>query len=201
MAEHVAGTEGRVRVNNADSSSASDRRSFIEAPVIAALNGITVRAVIGFSVVAASASLPLILRLDALFHEAFHFLLLVGWLVYAALTAALLILRPPPPEPDVWVRAAEVDSALVRFARRVSALMMVGWLASVAAVLVHHHLTSPREVFVTLGIIVPLTFAAWLLAVLAWSSWCRASLARAEHDAADRLRRYWRRVAQPRAGP
>jgi len=187
-------------MNKVDPSAANDPRSFIEAPVIAALNGIVVRALIGLCVVAASASVPLILRMDVPYHKAFHFLLPIGWVVYAALTAALLILRPPPHEPDVWGRAVEVDAALVRFTRRVSVLMTVGWIASVTVVLVHHHLTSEREIFVTLGIIVPLTFAAWLLAVLAWNSWCRASLARAEHDAADRLRRYWTRVAQPREG-
>ena len=187
-------------MTRADSGSEYDPRSFIAAPVVAALNGIVVRALIGLSVVAASASAPLILRLDLPFHTAFHFFLPVAWVVYAALTAAILILRPPPREADVWGRATEVDSSLVRFARRVSALMMVGWLASVAVVLVHHHLTSPREIFVTVGIIIPLTVASWLLAVLAWSGWCRASLARAEQDAADRLRRYWTGVAHPREG-
>src|SRR3972149_2593078 len=85
-----------------------------------------------------------------------------------------------------------------RRARRTSPLMMTGWLASVAVALSLHHLVSAREVLVTLGIVVPLTFDAWLLAVLAWNAWCRASLARAEHDAADRLRRDWARgVPQP----
>jgi len=185
-------------VTTPDSSGGSDPRSFTQTPVVAALNGIIVRALIGLSLVAASASVPLILRLDLPFHTAFHFLLPVAWAGYAGVTGAMLILRPPPREPDVWGRAAEVDASLVRFARRISAFMFVGWLASVAVVLVHHHLTSPREIFVTVGIIIPLTIAAWLLAVLAWNSWCRAVLARAEHDAAERLRRYWTVVARPR---
>lgn len=168
--------------------------------MIAALNGVIVRALIGLGVVAASASVPLILRLELPFHTAFHFLLPVAWAAYAALTAGTLIFRPPPREADVWGRAAEVDASLVRFARRISAVMTIGWLASVAVVLVHHHLNSPREIFVTVGIIIPLTIASWLLAVLAWNSWCRAALARAEHDAAGRLRRYWTGVAHPREG-
>ncbi len=184
-------------MNTAGPTGAGDPRAFTDAPVIAALNGIVVRALIGFSVVAGYASLPLLLRLDPPVHAAFHFLLPAGWVAYAILTAARLILRPAPHEPDVWPRAAEVDSALAGLARRVSAAMTIGWLVAVAAVIVQHHLTSPREVFVTFGIIVPLTFAAWLLAVLAWSGWCRASLARAEHTATDRLRRYWRHVAEP----
>ncbi len=188
-------------MNTADPTGSSDPRTYLEAPVIAALNAIVVRALIGFSVVAGYASVPLIFRLDPHIHEALHLLLPAGWLVYAGVTAARLILRPSPPEPDPWARAAEVDSALVHVARRLSAVMTVGWLASVAAVIVHHHLTSPREVFVTFGIMVPLTSVAWLLAVLAWRSWCRASLTRAEHKATERLRRYWSHLAQPGDGP
>ncbi len=187
-------------MTTADSSGGNDPRSFTQAPVLAALNGIIVRALIGLSLVAASASVPLILRLDLPFHTAFHFLLPVGWTLFAALTAVTLMLRPAPREADVWGRAAEVDASLVRFARGVSAFMAVGWLASVAVVLVHHHLTSPREIFVTVGIIIPLTIASWLLAVLAWNGWCRAALAHAEHDAAERLRRYWKGLAHPREG-
>ena len=183
-----------------DLSPEDDPRSFIEAPVVAALNGIVARALIGLSVVGASATLPVILRMDIRFDHRYHFLLPVAWVVYAALTAAILILRPPPREADVWDRAAEVDASLARLARRTSTLMMTGWLASVAVALSLHHLVSAREVLVTLGIVVPLTFDAWLLAVLAWNAWCRASLARAEHDAADRLRRYWARAVHQREG-
>jgi hypothetical protein len=199
MAAQVTGAEGRG-MSTAEPGSASDPRGFIEAPVLGALNAIVIRAVIGFSLVAAGASFPLLLHLDPPIHQAFHFLVPAGWVVYAALVGALFLLRRPPPEPDVWARAAEVDAALTRFAQRVSAVMLAGWLLAFAAVLVHHHLTSPREVFVTLGIIVPLTFAAWLLAALAWTGSCRAMLARAEHEANGRLRRYWSHLPQTRSG-
>jgi hypothetical protein len=185
-------------VTRTDLSPEDDPRSFIEAPVIAALNGIVARALIGLSVVAASATLPVILGLDVRHDHRFHFFLPAAWVVYAALTATILILRPPPREADVWDRAAEVDASLARFARWTSTLMMAGWAASVAVALVQHHLVSPRDVLVTLGIVVPLTLAAWVLAVFAWNAWCRASLARAEHDAADRLRRYWARAVHQR---
>jgi len=177
-------------MNRAEPPAMNDPRSFIDAPVIAALNHIVVRALIGFSVIAAFATFPLILHLDGAIHQAFHFLVPVAWAVYALLTAAILILRPAPREPDVWGRASEVDHGLATFTRRVSWVMPVGWLATFAVILVHHHLTSPRDVFVTFGIIVPLTLAAWILAVLAWNAWSRASLARAEHEAAARLRQH-----------
>lgn len=182
-------------------NSSDDPRGFVDATIVAALDSIVTRATIGFVVVAAFASLPLIFRMQAPAHAAFHFLVPVGWLVYALVTGVLLAWKRAPREPDVWERAARVDPGLTRLARRVSAVMTVGWLASLGAVLVHHHLTSPREIFVTLGIIVPLTLATWILAVIAWNGWCHASLARAEHEASERLRQYWRQVPRARCGP
>lgn len=174
-----------------------DPRSQVEAPVVAALHGIAIRALAGLGIVAVAALAPLILHLDPPIHQATHFIIPAAWVAFAAITAAVLALRPAPSEPQPWARAAEVDIDLVRYVRRVSALMTLGWLAAMAGVLVHHHLTSPREVFVTAGIILPLTLAAWILAVLAWNAWSRASLARAEHEASGRLREYWSRTAPP----
>lgn len=175
-----------------------DPRSFVEAPVIGALNGIVVRAVVGFSIVAAFASVPLIARLDEPVHDAFHLLLPIGAVGYSVITGALLLLRPAPAVPDAWAGAAEVDPALARFARRVSLFMIVGWLAAVGAVLVHHHLSSPDQVLMTVLVDVPLTLAVWLAAVFAWNSWCRATLARAQYAASRRLRLYWSDVPRSR---
>ncbi len=174
-----------------------DPRNQVEAPVVGALHEIVTRAYIGLGVVAAASLAPLILHLEPPIHQLTHFVIPGGWVVYAAVTAALLNLRGAPAEADPWGRAVEVNHDLVRYARRISTLMLLGWLAALAAVLLHHHLTSPREIFITLGIIVPLTLAAWLLALLAWGAWCRATLARAEHEASDRLRRYWSGMAPP----
>jgi hypothetical protein len=177
--------------------SPGDPRNQVEAPVVDALHGIVARAYIGLGVVAAASLAPLILHLEDPIHQLTHFVIPGGWVAYAAVTGGRLVLRPAPEEADPWGRAREVDADLARHAMRVSALMVVGWLAALAAVLLHHHLASPREIFVTLGIIVPLTLAAWLLGVLAWGAWCRTTLARAEHEATGRLRRYWSGVAPP----
>ncbi|HEX6128265.1 MAG TPA: hypothetical protein VF071_04495 [Candidatus Limnocylindria bacterium] len=188
-------------MNAARPTAELDPRSFVEAPVIAALNGIVVRAVVGFSVVAAFASVPLIARLEDPVHDAFHLLLPIGAVGYSLITGALLLLRPAPPVSDAWAGAAEVDPALARFARRVSIFMIVGWLAAVGAVLVHHHLSSPDQVLMTVLVDVPLTLAVWLAAVFAWTGWCRATLARAQDAAAHRLRRYWSEVPRSRQAP
>lgn len=175
-----------------------DPRRFAEQPVVRALNRIAVRALIGFVVVAAFATIPAIARLDERIHQAFDVAVPLGWLAYAVVTAALLALRPAPHEPNVWSRAAEVEPELTRFARRLSALMTLGWLVAVGAVIVNHHLGSPDEAAYTLLVALPITLAAWLLAVSAWRAWCRATLARGEHAALERLRLYWAGVARSR---
>jgi energy-converting hydrogenase Eha subunit A len=175
-----------------------DPRRFAEEPVVRALNGIALRALIGFVIVAAIATIPAIARLDEPIREAFHVAVPLAWLTYAVVTGALLALRPAPHEPSVWSRAAEVDPDLARFARRLSALMTIGWLVAVGAVIVNHHLGSPDDAAYTLLVALPITLAAWLLAVSAWRAWCRAALARGEHAALERLRLYWAGVARSR---
>jgi cobalamin synthase len=176
----------------------TDAQRFVDAPVISALNRIAVVAIIGFAVVAGFAAIPLLFHLEHTVHEAFHLLVPATWLALAAAVLLWRILRPPPAgEHDVWARAAQVDPSLTRYARLVSTLMTIGWLVSFGAVIVHHHLATPRSTFVTFGILVPLTAAAWILAVFAWTTWCRATLAHAEHAAADRLRHHMAEIAKP----
>ncbi len=178
-------------------TTATDAQTFVDAPVISALNRIAVVGIIGFAVVAGFAAIPLIFELEHTVHEAFHLLVPAVWLALAALVLLWRIVRPPPAgEHDIWARAAQVDPSLTRYARLVSTLMIIGWLVSFGAVIVHHHLATERSTFVTFGILVPLTAAAWILAVVAWTTWCRATLARAEHTAADRLRDYMTEMAK-----
>lgn len=178
-----------------------DPRSTVAAPVLAALQGIIARALFGLLVVACAALLPLGLRLEPSVHETLHFLIPAGWIAYAALTGVLLLVRRPPDQAEVWERAAWIDPDLTRLAKLSSNLMLSGWLGILATVLVHHHLSSARDVFISAGIIIPLTLAAWILAAVAWSASCRATLARAEHEAAHRLRQYWHSLGQSRRRP
>lgn len=172
--------------------------AFARAPITAALNRIAIRALAGFLLVAGAALVPLIVPLDPGVHEGFHVVLPFAGVAFAVITGAFLMLRPSPPEPEAWPRAAAADPEMTTFARRVSILMTVGWLVSMGAVFMHHHLGTQKDVVMTLAVDVPLTLAVWILAVFAWNSWCRAHLARAEREADDRLREYWRSVAETR---
>lgn len=168
-----------------------DPRSTVAAPVLAALQGIIARALFGLLLVACAALLPLGLRLEPSIHETLHFLIPASWVAYAALAGILLLVRRAPTDAEVWERAALIDPDLTRLAKLSSNLMLTGWLGILATVLAHHHLSSARDAFIAAGIISPLTLAAWILAALAWTASCRASLARAEDEAAHRLREYW----------
>lgn len=178
-----------------------DPAQLVAEPVVLALHRIVVQALLGLLLVAVAALLPLGLRAEPAVHETLHFLIPAGWVGYAALVGLRLALRRPPDGTDVWERAARIDPGLWRLARLASNLMLAGWLGVMATVLVHHHLSSPRDVVVGVGIITPLTLAAWILAAVAWSASCRADLARAEQDAALRLRRYWHGVSSSARHP
>jgi hypothetical protein len=171
----------------------------VEAPVITALNGIIVRAVVGFILVAALTSLPLLVHLEGPVHEAVHLLLPAGWVVYAVLTGTGLLLRPGyhDGDGDPWLNAAQIDPGHARFARALSLFMLLGWAVSVAAMLVHHHLGTNAAIQRTLLVDVPIMFAVWGLASFAWTRWCAHALARAEAQSTDRLREYWAAVASP----
>lgn len=172
-----------------------DPESFVNAPIVAALNGIVVRALIGFGAVATLTTVPLLVPLDPAIHELVHLALPIGWVAYAIATALLLAFRPIPADGDPWRRAVEVDPGLAGMARLTSTIMQVGWVACVAAVLVHHHLASPSAVLATFVVDIPLMLAVWILATFAWAQWCRRCLASAEREWTRRLRWYWARAA------
>lgn len=168
-----------------------DPRGFVQAPVVQALTRIVVLALLGFVTVAGFATLPLVLKLDPAIHETFHIAVPAAWVAISVLIGLHLILRPAPDEPNVWDRAADAEPELTRLARLVSGVMTIGWLVAMGAVIVNHHLGSPHQAAFTFLVTVPASFAVWFLVVMAWSAWCRALLARAEHAADLRLKRYW----------
>ena len=163
----------------------------MQAPIVAALNAIVWRGVIGFAVVAGVAALPLVIHLDDTVHFAAHVALPAGWVAYAVISTAAAFVRRERVEGDPWQAAAEADPSLAAFARMVTGFMIGGWLASVAGVMVHHHLSTTQDILRTLSVDLPVLLGAWAAASWAWTRASRRSLARAVVDAAGRFRRYW----------
>ena len=173
-----------------------DPQRTVGAPVITALNTIIVCAAAGFAIVVAFATVPLIAELDPQIHIAVHLGIPIGALAYAGLVFLVIARRSVAITNDPWERASAVDPGLAHFARLVSGFMMGGSLASLAAVLVHHHLTSPVATALTFATDAPILLASWAVAAHAWTRWSRYLLARAEREADERFRSYWRSVAR-----
>lgn len=175
-----------------DSSAApADPRALVQAPIVAALNGIVWRGVIGFGLVAGVAALPLVVRLDDTVHFAAHLALPAGWVAYAVISTIIGVIRRHRVEGDPWRPAAEADPSLTAFARMVTGFMIGGWLATVAGVIVHHHLSTTQDILRTLSVDLPVLLVAWGLASFAWTRAARHRLARAVEDSAGRFRSYW----------
>ena len=173
------------------SAAAADPRALVQAPIVAALNRIVWRGVVGFAAVAAVAALPLIVELDDRVHFAAHVALPAGWVAYAVISWSLAHVRREHVEGDPWLAAAEADPSLTAFARMVTGFMIGGWLASVVGVIVHHHVSTAQDVLRTLSVDLPVLLAAWALASWTWTRASRRALARAVADSAGRFRRYW----------
>lgn len=173
------------------SAAATDPRALVHAPIVAALNRIVWRGVVGFAVVAGVAALPLIVELDDTVHFAAHVTLPAGWVAYVLISNTAAFIRRQPVEGDPWHAAAEADPSLTAFARMVTGFMIGGWLAALVGVLVHHHLSTTPDILRTLSVDLPILLGAWALASWTWTRASRRSLARAVAASAGRFRRYW----------
>ena len=178
-----------------ESAKVTDPRAAVRAPFVTALNGIIVRAALGFAAVAAVTAFPLLVRLDDAIHGAVHLVLPIGWLVYAAV-AGYLNRRSGPVVGEPWVHASEAEPGLTRFAAATSGFLIGGWLAALVAVLVHHHLSTPTDIALTFALYVPSLVVPWALASWVWSRRCRHALARADARSNDLLRVYWQSVGR-----
>lgn len=177
--------------NPVDSSAPADPRVIVHAPIVAALNGIVWRGVIGFAIVAGVAALPLVVRLDDTIHFAAHVALPAGWVAYAVISTIIALVRRERVEGDPWHAASEADPSLAAFARMVTGFMIGGWLAALVGVIVHHHLSTTQDILRTLSVDLPVLVGAWALASWTWTRTSRRSLARAVADSAGRFRSYW----------
>lgn len=192
---HADGTTARrllpIRDPVDSSAATADPRALVQAPIVAALNGIVWRGVIGFALVAGITAFPLVVHLDETVHFAAHVALPAGWVAYAIISIALGFVRRQRIDGNPWHAAAEADPSLTAFARMVTGFMIGGWLASVVGVIVHHHLSTTQDILRTLSVDLPVLLGAWAIASFAFVRASRRSLARAVVDSADRFRRYW----------
>lgn len=167
-----------------------DPRALVHAPYVEALNGIIVRATLGFAVVAAVTTLPLLVQFDDAFHGAIHLALPVGWLAYAAIVA-ILARRAGPIADNPWAQAWAAEPGLTSFAVIVVGFMIGGWLAAVVAFLAHHHLSTPADIARTIALDAPALLVPWAAASWAFVQRSRRSLVRAEARVNDLFRLYW----------
>ena len=173
------------------SAPSADPRALVQAPIVAALNGIVWRGVIGFALVAGIAALPLLVRLDETVHFAAHVALPAGWITYAVVSTVIALTRRQRVEGDPWHAAAEADASLTAFARMITGFMIGGWLAAVVGVIVHHHLSTTQDILRTLSVDLPVLLGAWAVASWAFLRASRRSLAGAVAESAGRFRSYW----------
>lgn len=173
------------------SATSADPRALVQAPIVAALNGIVWRGVIGFALVVSVAAIPLVVQLDDTVHFAAHVVLPAGWVAYAVISTVMAFVRRQRVEGDPWHAAAEADPSHTAFARMVTGFTIGGWLATVVGVIVHHHLSTTQDILRTLSVDLPVLLGAWAIASWAWTRASRRSLARAVVDSAGRFRQYW----------
>jgi hypothetical protein len=171
----------------------SDPRAVVEAPVRLALNGIVLRGMLGFALLALAVACPAPLGLDPMVHEAIH--LAVPCLLIAVIVLVLgeRIVRGRPPEATrdaAWVRAREMAPDEARLAAIAVAALPVALLGSLMA-LALPHLLDRSQLPTYVGLWIPLLIILTALTSAAWMDHCRDSIARAVADSEVRFRGYW----------
>jgi hypothetical protein len=96
-----------------------------------------------------------------------------------------------------WHRAREIDGDDASLGLLVAGWVPVGLLLA-TGLLLWPHMTDPDPATAVAWVVMALPPVAlgWLMATSAWLDACRDDLARAEHEADARLRRYWAGVGR-----
>lgn len=175
-----------------------DPRSQVEAPVRGALAGVIGRGLALVGSMLLLAAWPLVVRPSTQVKDAIAFAALGVLMGFGAWLSVSQRLRGRPPAEDVavaWARAREVDREDAALSLFFAGWVPVGVLLAIA-MLLWPHCTDPNPglaaAWVVLGL--PPFMVAWLFTTTAWLDACRQDLARAEHEAELRLRRYWANV-------
>jgi hypothetical protein len=108
-----------------------------------------------------------------------------------------LLRRHPESRDDAWTRAGAVSSFDSRLARVLSIAVPLAWLVGSGAILVRHA-PAFQDLFVVLGLWLPLGAALWILATFAWIDACRDRITAGLDESDRRFRDYWRDIGRPR---
>jgi hypothetical protein len=175
-------------------SSTVDPASVTE-PVARALDALIVGAAASF-VLSVAAVFATAFALEGQVHAIAHLSLpgMMGLVI--VIRGVQFVRRHPEPREDAWVRARAVSAFDAHLARVLSIAVPLAWLVGSGAILVRH---APlrHDVFVTLGLWLPLGAALWILATFAWTDACRDRIAAGLDESDRRFRDYWRDIGRP----
>jgi hypothetical protein len=177
-----------------------DPRMLVQAPVRGALAGLMARGIALVGILAGLALLPALAHPDARVRDGVVIaavIVLVGYVVLVR-TAGLRRGRPPLEARErAWDRAREMDSDDASLGLLVAGWVPAGLLLALALMVWPHLIDANPALaaaWTVLGL--PPVAIAWMLATTTWLDACRDDLARAEHEADLRFRRYWADVGR-----
>jgi hypothetical protein len=180
------------RVNH---SSAVDPAGVTE-PVARALDALIVGAAASF-VLSLAAVFATVLAAEGHVHAIAH-LSLPGLMGLVIVIRGVQFLRQhPEPREDAWARARAVSAFDSHLARVLSIAVPLAWLVGSGAILVRHAPVH-HDLFVTLGLWLPLGAALWILATFAWTDACRDRIAAGLDESDRKFRDYWRDIGLTR---
>lgn len=161
-------------------------------PVVRALDALIVGAAASF-VLSIAAVFATVFAAEGQIHAIAH-LSLPGLMGLVVVMRGLQFLRRhPKPREDAWSRAVAVSAFDSQLARVLSIAVPLAWLVGSGAILVRHAPVH-HDLFVTLGLWLPLGAALWILATFAWTDACRDRIAAGVDESDRRFRDYWRDI-------
>jgi hypothetical protein len=161
-------------------------------PVVRALDALIVGAAASF-VLSIAAVFATLLAAEGQIHAIAHLSLpgLMGLVI--VVRGVQFLRRHPTPREDAWASAGAVNAFDSQLARVLSIAVPLAWLVGSGAILVRHAPVH-HDLFVALGLWLPLGAALWILATFAWTDACRDRIAAGLDESDRRFRDYWRDI-------
>ena len=187
---------GRTSDNQQVNHSSTVDPAGVTEPVARALDALIVGAAASF-VLSIAAVFATVLAAEGQVHAIAHLSLpgLMGLVI--VIRGMRLLRRHPEPQDDAWARARAVSAFDSHLARVLSIAVPLAWLVGSGAILVRHA-PAFHDVFVGVGLWLPLGAALWILATFAWTDACRDRVAAGLDESDRKFRDYWRDIGLPR---